>query len=355
MRGTRRRAGRIRAWAALCALALLAVTGCAVGEDRGVTTLVFADNFSPTHPIGAGGVQPFIEHLREHGPAVGLDVDYFGAGQLGKQKDVLTLLDTGAIDMGLVIPAYLADALPLTGVGELPGLVTDSCAAGAAMMPMVSPGGLLYETELANYGVLPLWPISIPGYEIFTATEKVSVPADVKGLMIRTPGGIGDRIVRGLGAAPVSIPGPDLYEAIARATVSGAMLTRISVKSYSLEEIIGYSTLGANLSATSIYVSIDHEKWKTLTAAQQKVIRDASAMAQGSVCKALTAASDKAVEFMRSAGMHLHEITEAERPAWDAALTPIRADWVRDLESAGLPAAAALDEFEKRIGGASDE
>lgn len=345
-----RRFRRTKTLGVLAALVLSTATGCA-SEESDRVTLTFSDGFSPTHPIGKGGAQPFLNYLRQHGPDVGLDVEYFAAGQLGKTKDALHLLRSDAVQIAPVIPAYLANELPLSSVGELPGLVEDTCAATEALMPMVQPGGVLFDHELKQQGVVPLWGVAISGYEVFTADKPVTHPDDLRGSLIRSFGGVGDRLVKGLGAEPVQIAGPEIYEAIARKTVTGAVLTRISVKPYSLDEVIGFSTAGANLSATTVLYSVGAEVWDRLDEPQKNVLTEASALAQRSACEGLAADNEAALDLMREAGMTVTEIDARNRQDWTDALTPIRQQWVDDLESVGLPADAVLNEFERRLAG----
>ncbi|MEE4023671.1 TRAP transporter substrate-binding protein DctP [Gordonia sp. PKS22-38] len=328
----------------------LALAGCSRETPSDTVTLTFADGFSATHPIGKGGAQPFLTYLQEHGPSVGLEIDYFAAGQLGTAKDALHLLRSGAVDLAPVIPAYLANELPMSSVGELPGLVENTCAATGALMPMVRPGGILYEQEIERQEALPLWGIAIPGYEIFTSDRRIARPADLGGMLIRSFGGVGDRVVAGLGAAPVQISGPDLYEAVARKTVAGALLTTISVAPYGLEDVLGYSTSGANLSSTTVLYSTSQQAWEELDSEQRNVLMEASRVAQQSGCDTLTKVSKEAMDDMAAGGIEITEVAENEQ-AWDDALEPVRERWVDDLTSVGMPAGDVLDEFQRRLDG----
>ncbi|MBD0863136.1 TRAP transporter substrate-binding protein DctP [Gordonia sp. zg691] len=326
------------------------VAGCSArATGPSDVTLVFSDGFSSTHPVGRGGAQPFLQYLEDHGPGVGLDVEYFGAGQLGKQRDALHLLRSQAVDITPVFPSYHANSIPMSSVSELPGLIDDPCAGINALLPMVEEGGTLYESEFKDQGVLPLWGVLIPGYEVLTADRRVSTPDDMDGLMIRSPGGVGDRIISALGAAPVSLANTDLYEGVARKTVSGAMLSILSVPSYSLEEVLSYSTRGAKLSATTILYSISDALWHTLTRDQQDVLRAASMAAQAGACTEVLDANDAAVAKIREAGVKFTEVEGKLAQQWTDALAPVRDEWVDDLASVGLPATEVLDEFERRL------
>lgn len=341
---------RIRTAIATLVVAATAVTGCSASDpDPGTVKITFVDQFSTTHPIGKGGAQPFLKYLEEHGPDVGLDIEYFAAGQLGKPKDALHLLRSGAADITPIIPAYLANELPLSSVGELPGLVTDPCAATEALMPMTQEGGVLYEEELERNGALPLWGVMISSYDVFTTEKAIRRPDDLHGMLIRSTGGVGDRVVRDLGAAPVSISAPDLYEAASRQTVSGAVMPQLSIPTYSLQEVLKYATHGANLSASTVLYAIGSDLWKTLNTEQRQVLQDASHLGQTSGCTELKKSTEAATKSTREAGVEMIEIEGSDKKLWVDALAPIREEWVRDLTSVDLPAATVLAEFEQRL------
>jgi TRAP-type C4-dicarboxylate transport system substrate-binding protein len=51
--------------------------------------------------------------------------EWYPAEQLGKAKDLLALVQTGVADMADVVPGYVPDKLPLSGVAELPGQISN--------------------------------------------------------------------------------------------------------------------------------------------------------------------------------------------------------------------------------------
>ncbi|GEM35402.1 C4-dicarboxylate ABC transporter [Nocardia neocaledoniensis NBRC 108232] len=347
--------GRPKAALAALAAILVATVGCGSAEhgpDDGIT-LVVADGFSGGHPVSKGGSAPFFAYLREHGPEVGLHLDYYGAGQLGKTQEMLTLVRTRAVDMGFVLPAYLADELPLTGVGDLPGLTDDPCTTVQVLDPLVKPGGIIYDKEIEQRGVVPLWGAAVSGIEVFTADRRATRPEDLAGLLVRSPGGVGDRVAKGLGVAPVSLPVGDMYEALSRGTIDGALLPRYAVLSYSFQEVLRYGTLRADLGSSSIWFTINADAWAELDDAQRRVVQEAAEVARAGACTSIAAADAKAVDAMRAAGIQFDEVSPQTRPQWDAALASVRAEWVRDLESAGLDAREVLDAIEARVGGAA--
>lgn len=334
--------------AALVALAIGAA-GCSAegsGHDDGM--LIMGDSFSLTHPIGRGGTEQFIEGLQEQGPDVGLGLEYYASGQLGKQWDMPTVVRTGVADISVVSPSYVSSEMPLSSVGDLPGLVQDSCQAGYALMELMSEGGILYEEEFEPLNLRPLWVGVIPAYEAMTAGREVTVPDDLRGTVQRSTGGAQDRIVDAVGAAGVGMPIGDLYEALTRGTVEGTVASPVSITPYGLEEVIHYSTRGANLgSFTTVYV-INNDTWNELSDEQRELITGLAEESHQSVCEELNKSVGESYDAMEESGVQFSDIS-GNADEWEALLEPTRQGWVRDLESMGRPAGRVLEEFQRAL------
>lgn len=331
----------------------LAATGCSTGaelhEHDGLVELRLADSFSTTHPIGRSGTQIFRDILSTEGREAGLDFIYFGSGQLGVQRDMPAVVRTGIAEIAAVSPAYVGTQLPLSNVGDLPGFTDDACVGGDAMREIMQPGGTLFEEELKQQDLMPLWVAYIPGYEAMTGTIPVTSPDDISNTVLRATGGAADRVIDAMGAAGTSMPIGDLYEALSRDTVAGTLASPLSITPYRLEEVLHHSTDGANLGSFTVTYSISYTVWQELSDEQQSVIRHASDTAQDVVCKELTKSMDESKQAMRDAGVIMHEVTADERDAWDRVTSPVRESWVHDLESTGRPAAAVLQEFKQAL------
>ncbi|MBB1024001.1 MULTISPECIES: TRAP transporter substrate-binding protein [unclassified Dietzia] len=313
------------------------------GDDH--LTLRIGDSFSATHPIGRSGTAIFMETLEAKGPDAGMEIEYYASGQLGKQRDMPAVLRTGIAQIAAVSPAYVGTQLPLSNVGDLPGFTQDPCIGGDAMLEIMQPGSTLFEAELAPQDVRPLWVAYIPGYEAMSGSFPVDSMESLHGKIMRSTGGAADRVVDRAGAAGVSMPLGDMYEAISRGTVEGTLASPISITPYSLEEVISYSTDGARLGSFTVTYSVSNTVWNQMTLEQQDVLTEASELAQVAVCEELVVSVDESKQDMRDAGVEMVEVTDAQRPEWDALSIPVREAWINDLESIGLPAAQVLEDF----------
>lgn len=346
-----RRYGGVRRAGVACAMVgvLAGMSACGPPEHEQHTVLKISDGFSATHPIGKGGAQLFREILESEGPGVGLDIEYFANGQLGKPRDLPAVLRTGVAQISVITPSHVGAQLPLSNVGDLPGFTDDACVGGDATLEVMQPGSTLFEAELAPRDIRPLWVAFLPGYEAMSGDFPIDSPDVLNGKVLRSTGGALDRVVDESGAAGVAMPLQEMYEAISRGTVEGTFASPLSITPYQLEEVIGYSTRGAQLGSVAVTYSISNRVWHDLTDEQRAVVSSAAEKAQEAVCVELNESMNESFDAMRDSGTQFTEVTEEGRRAWQKIADPVREKWVSDLESVGLPAQAVLDDFTKAL------
>lgn len=310
-----------------------------------VAHLKMADSYSLTHPVGKGGTQPFLDAMDK---APSIDIEYFDSGQMGKQADIPSVLNSGVVDLAVISPSYVSSTFPLSSIGDMPGYGSDSCVTSYALRELVQPGGVLYEEELKEMNFLPLWTGSIPGYEAMTSGKDPSHPSNFNGSVLRSTGGALDRVIDQIGAAGVGMPIGDLYEAMSRGTVEGTLASPISITPYGLEDVINASTLGADQGNFTFFYGINIDTWNSLNQEQKDELMKAADASQQSVCDGLNAARDTSIEAMREGGVTFHDVSD-NSAEWEATATPVRESFLRDAESRGLPAQQVIDDYEAAL------
>lgn len=341
--------------AGLLLLTLLAMSsGCAPASVEaaagGHHTIVVGDSYPVGHPISENGAEYFMARATElTGGRVSFE--YFPSEQMGTAQDLIDLAGSGVVDMASVAPAYVPAKLPMSGVADLPGMVSSSCEGALATEELMSEGGILFEEEFRRYGVRPLVVGLIPSYELMTGSTEVTDPAQAKGMQLRSSGGTIDGVVTALGAAPVSMPAPEMYEAISRGTVDGTVLAPMSALPYRLDEAARYSTLGANLGSFTNTYSISEDVWDRLPADIRDALGRAGRDTTRHLCKALDEENAASRRSLAEGGMVFHELTGAQRERWNEVTGPAQRRWAEDIESIGRPGNEALgamrDELEQ--------
>lgn len=273
-----------------------------------------------------------------------MNITNFPAGQLG--KETTALVSSGLAEMGLIIPSYEVEKLPLGSVGELPGFNEDSCSASARMWHLAKEGGPLDQAELSPLGLRALYVVSLNPYQLVTARKPVDSLAAAKGLKIRANGAAMDKAVRSLGAVALQVTFSEFYDALGRGTIDGGVWPLAWTRTNGLEGAINHATEGVGLGTAVTIAVINKRAWERLSPEQQAILQEAGAAAQAHFCSHLNAMEISEKAELKSLGLiETHVLAEAEVKAWNDILTPVQEDWAATLEASGRPGPAILKAY----------
>lgn len=313
--------------------------------------LRFADDIPKTHPISVYGSKFWMDTVTRltYGR---VQFQWYPSSQLGKGRDVLALVQSGAVDIGSIGPSYTPDKLPLSAVAELPGMFSSSCAGSQAAWTLLrsgtgaADGGLLAEREYAPLGLHVVFAFTNPPYEVQTVQRPVALPTDMHGLRLKTLGGASDEAALRLGAVPVQMSVADLFLGLQRGTVDGRFGAFTSVFANSTQNVLTHSTVGADIGSFVLTTMIGDRRWKSLPPDIQEAMLAAGDATWRNFCKAADAENAaQAKKLEDQFHWTLHQVTPAEQPAWKAALAPVADAWASGLDQRGKPGTAVLKAF----------
>ncbi|WP_185957710.1 TRAP transporter substrate-binding protein [Tepidiphilus olei] len=329
--------------ALLCIIAAISLNAAAE------TKLRVGDSFPNEHFIVQKLTRPWIERIKQLAGSE-LKLEYYPAEQIGKAKDLLSLTSTGVIDIGYVAPAFVGDKMPLSVVAELPLDFKSSCEGTPAFQRMAAPGGILDKQEFAPNGVRLLWTVVLPPYQLMTAPKvKFENLKSIEGLRVRVTGGAKELAVRKLGAAPVQIPSPEVYEAMMRGTVDGAIFPFTSVFSYGVEKIINASTVGENFGSFVVTYVINERKWRALSPELQKAITQASEEIQNVACKVADDEDNDNIRRLEEMGWRMVKFSDEDHQELRRRLDPVASEWAQTLDKRGKPGTQVLKEYQENL------
>lgn len=326
---------------------VLSVAGPVRAADPVV--LRFADDIPKTHPISVYGSKFWMDEVERlsHGQ---VKFEWYPSGQLGKGKDMLALVQSGAIDVASIGPSYTPEKLPLSAVAELPGMFNSSCAGSAAAWSLMRSGGLLDQKEYAPLGLHVVFGFTNPPYEVQTVKKAVAIPADMQGLRLKTLGGASDDAALKLGSVPVQMAVPDLFLGLQRGTVDGRFGAFTSVFANSTQDVLSHSTVGADIGSFVLATYISDRRWKSLPADVQQAMVQAGDDTWKSFCKeADRENADQAKKLLDEHHWVLHTVNPAELAEWHKLLDPVANEWAHRLDSRGKSASAVLDAFRAAV------
>jgi len=335
----------MRTFGKLAAGALAALALSASAQEK--TVLRVADHLPAGHFISEYAAKHWMKSVTEATKGA-VQFEYYPAQQLGKAKDMLALTLSGVADIAYLGPAYISDKLPLSQVAELPGSFSTSCEGTMAYWKLAKDG-ILAQKEYAPNGVRVLFTYVFAPYQIYLASHELRTPADLKGLKLRSTGGPMDLMVEKLGAVPVRMSAPEVYESLSRGTVDGAVFPLSALLDYKLDPLVKYATVGENFGSFIAAYAISEKRWKTLPADVQQAMLQAGEETTRRTCEMADKDIAPNLKKLEKQGVTLVTFPDAERQRLKTLLEPIAADWARGLDRRGKPGTQVLKAFNEAL------
>jgi TRAP-type C4-dicarboxylate transport system substrate-binding protein len=327
--------------ATACGIIACAMTG-ARAEDT--LTLKFAMAVPPAHYTAVHGGKFFMDRATELSKGR-IKFEWYPAEQLGKAKDLLALVQTGVADMADVVPGYVPDKLPLSGIAELPGQINNSCEGTRAFYALTRPGQFLAKNEYDPQKVHVLMAAPLVPYKIFTSKKQLDRLEDIKGLKLRSAGGASDIALSQLGAVSIRLAGPDIHESLTRGTIDGAMYPYLSLKSFDLVGSIKFATEGVGVGSVATAFLISAEKWQSIPDDLKKDLDQAGMEAGLNYCAYMDSEEIKEQQIL-SSSIKSTRPSETEAERWRTLLAGVKLEWAKRLDSRRKPGSEALQAWD---------
>lgn len=287
----------------------------------------------PATKISFGGYQPptsvhtraaeiFGSTLRER---LGDDIDFALTGNViesgHKAADLLTMVESGTLDMCYFSTSYLAERVPEFALLDLPFIIDDRDRAYRILDGGL--GTLLAErmTSVSGFRVLGFWD---NGFRHFSnRVRPIRRPADCEGLKLRTLfSELHAKVFRLLGFDPVALDVKDLLAATASGDIDAQENPLTNTYNFGLHEHHPYITLSSHFfGAAALLCNRDSfERWPAR-------VRDAVAAAADQATqeqRGFAAEDDITVlKKLKAAGNDIVHLTEDERRDFAAAVAPV--------------------------------
>ena len=226
-----------------CAVLLFAALFVIVFSSNALAvTLTLGHGASPGNPRTIAA-EAFAKMVSERTKG-SVTIKIAGAEQLGSDVAMLTSLRIGALDLTANSQGPAAGLVPEVAALGLPFLFSD---ADAAYKVLNGPVGDRLNKRFSEVGILVLdwWDNGIR--HITNSKRPINMPADLKGLKIRTPADpMTVDIFQALGAATQQIAFGELYIALQQGVVDGQENPLANIASNKLYEVNKYISLSGH-------------------------------------------------------------------------------------------------------------
>jgi len=322
----------------VCLMLLVAVGKSAYAQTKPIE-LKLSHFMSPMHNLHVDVFAPFTKEVEEKSKGR-LKITIFPGEALGKARDHFDMVTTGVTDIAFVIPSYTAGRFPLSAVMEIPFLVPSAKVGSRAVWELSMKGYFTQEFQGAK--MLSFWTTG-PG-QIFMTKKLAKTLDDIKGVRLRSPGPAQTALLRDLGISPLTIPIPELYDALQRGMADGAVAPLSAVVDFKLFEVVKTYTI-ANLYVTTMCLTMNPKSWAGLPPDLQKIVEEAAgSRASANAGLSYDNYDAKGLEAGKKAQGQIYNLPNDERGRWMEKAKGQADKWVSDAEAKNLPGKKLYEE-----------
>jgi TRAP-type C4-dicarboxylate transport system substrate-binding protein len=323
--------------------AVAAVLAAAFAFPAAAQTVLKVHSFSsPQAPDQALHLFPWAERVNKASGGK-LKVEVYTSMQLGgKPADLPQQLEDGVVDAIFHLPGFSPGRFPAMEGTELP-FTNVGVSAGQSPAVFEWANRWLKDSEFKGIRILSIH--ATDASILHTRERPVRTLEDFKGLKLRVPGRIVGEAAKALGATPVGIPLPGVYEALARGQVDGMFINWAIMPSYRFHEVTKHH-METPVYQSPLMTLMSERSYAKLPADLKKVVDDNSGLEYtkyiGKVWDGLTEGARKQT---REAGNTVFALPEKEKARWTEAVRPVYRLWVDEMNKRGLPGQKMLDDL----------
>jgi TRAP-type C4-dicarboxylate transport system substrate-binding protein len=309
------------------------------------TTLTFSTWVPPTH------------HLSVWQRNWAADVEKATAGRVKFQElpkapaappGTFDAVKDGLMDLSYVTASYTPARHVLPLMAELPG------AGATAEINSVAYSRIHWKRfhkvgEYNGVKLLAVWTHG-PG-QMFNTKRAINGLGDLKGMKIRTGGGIAEKFGNLLGASAFVKPAPESFEILNSGVADGVFFPLESVISFKLDKVLKHATIfpgGFYSSAFGFFMNQD--KWNKLSKQDQDIIEkrgyEYAARSNG---KSWDAADQIGLAALKKASVTITNASPAFVKEVTAKAKQLDDDWIKAANAKGVDGAKVLAEFRAEL------
>ncbi|KAA9030687.1 TRAP transporter substrate-binding protein [Niallia endozanthoxylica] len=335
---------------------MLMVSACSSGSTSGESKgdgevkpieFKFGSMDSPDHVQNAEAFTTFAEDVK--GLTDGrVTFEMYTGGSLGGPKDTLENIKTGIMDVGRGIHGYNAGTFEAQSVMLLPFMADGNAEELSIVTQKLHDQFPEIQEEYSD--VKLLWVHAADPYAIITKGKAVRSFKDMKGLKLRTPSTEGSEMIEAWGATPVSIPAPEIYDAMQKGVIDGGILPIAAIKDFNLTDLVDYVTIG-NFNTNLFYVSMNKDSWNKISPEDQKLIEEkylGLPMAK-QAGQAFDGQKERAEKEAKDAGAEFITLPEEELTKFKESAQTVTDSWIEKMDKKGIDGQKIYDEAVKLI------
>jgi len=248
-----------------------------------------------------------------------IHVETYPSGSLLKESNIAEGIANNTANMGIFAMHWWSKVEPSLEWDTIPFLVDD---ASALLKTLHGKLGEDVNKTLNKHGVTIIgWGFYGYAMSYINAKHPIKLPADLKGLRMRSEGKLSALFLKSQGATPVAVDSSEVYTAIQRGTLDGGVSGLSSIVSRKWFEVGKYIT--AIHYVPLVYpIQANLQWWQGLTQEQRDIISKATSTAEQMAVADIEKEFNHDIDVARKNGNQIYQLTPAERQQWQGIATP---------------------------------
>ncbi len=273
-----------------------------------------------------------------------VEIAYYPGGTLLSPVKMFDGVVTSIADMGVSHIQYTRGRFPMMEVFDLP------LGSPSGWVATQVSSDFFNKYKPREWNDVHVLYVNTSGPVILeTISKPVKTLEDLKGLKIRATGRMTD-VIKALGAVPIPLEMPDVYDALRRAVIEGIMVDLSTLKYWKFAEVVKYVTSTWRLgTGITFYFVMNKSKWDTLPPDIQKIITEVAIETKDKQGALWNEMDIEGTDLFKSQGGQFIPLSDAEVGRWRKAVEPVIADYKKSMVSKGYKE-AELDGWLKYIG-----
>ncbi len=284
-----------------------------------------------------------------------IKIDLFPSMQLGgKPPALIDQAREGVVDIVWTLPGYTPGRFPKTEVFELPFMPTNGEQTSRAFWEY-------YERHLIDeyrdFKILATW-VHGPGL-LHVKGDGVRKLEDMKGLKLRGPTRVINKLLSTLGAVPIGMPVPAVPEALSKGVIDGTVIPWEVTKTLRVPELVNTHTQFSGdraLYTATFVLAMNRARYDALPDDLKAVIDKNSGLAVSAEAgRVMDAGDPPARQVAVDRNNDIVTLNEKETARWREASKSVEAAWIAEMSAKDIDAEALVKEARELVARHSSE
>ena len=217
-----------------------------------------------------------------------------------------------------ILDGHITDTSYFSGKDPAFGLIANPVGAWSdpqQMFDFMEAGGADLMNELVEPYGLHFIGATTPGLEAFVSKVPLEGVEDLKGLKLRAPEGLVQQVFAAAGAAPVNLPGSEVFTSLDKGVIDAADYTVFSTnQAQGMHDVAPHPVYPGFHSMPLVEVSMNKSKWEELPDDLKQIMEESVKQFAQNQVASLKAADEAAVEEAKASGeITVHDWSDEER------------------------------------------